>query len=328
MSSAHSSTAAAAAAWLYERKGWLAAGAGVGLAAWQLYTLSDEKHTDVPAAPVLPVGVGAGIGVATAAAAAPSAFASASASLSDPDPSLFPHLFPSASVSGLLLHRRQWLVSNPRAVVFVLHGYAEHSGRYEAVAARLNAAGCSVYSFDHQGHGRSGGDRAHVESFDHYVADALHYIERVQSGFDAPLPCFLLGHSMGGLVATQVMHASYVDAEPKDGDAHAVDAAAAVDAASASASNAATAASADITAAGVPAVPATGGAEVTALQRQWRGRLWPWSGCILSAPALAPNPKDATPMLVAVSRWLSDTFPKMQVNDCGAGVAQRCAAAL
>lgn len=266
-----SSSPSSSALWLSRgRPGlWLAAGAAaVGLAVWRLHKLSQEKHTDCPDAQRLPAGV-------------------AAAATADPDPTLFPQLFPSASVPGLMLHRRQWLVSNPRAIVFVLHGYAEHSGRYEAVAAHLNAAGFSVYSFDHQGHGRSGGDRAHVQSFDHYVIDALHYIRRVQSDFDEPLPCFLLGHSMGGLVATQVMHASYV--EPKG-----------------AAASAAASSSADSTAAAA--------SEPTPLQREWRGRLWPWSGCILSAPALAPNPKDAKPALVAISRWLSDTFPKMQVS--------------
>lgn len=82
------------------------------------------------------------------------------------DPSLFPQYFVS---QGLWLYHRQWIVAKPRAIVFLCHGFAEHSGRYEHVARRLNAEGFSVYSLDHQGHGQSEGDRAYVEKFESYT---------------------------------------------------------------------------------------------------------------------------------------------------------------
>ncbi len=55
-------------------------------------------------------------------------------------------------------------------------------------------------------------------------------------------------------------------------------------------------------------------ATATPLQHSWRGRLWPWSGCVLSAPALSPNPRDATPLLLSAASWLSQTLPKLQVT--------------
>ncbi|HEV7223829.1 MAG TPA: alpha/beta hydrolase [Pirellulales bacterium] len=87
----------------------------------------------------------------------------------------------------------------PRAGVAIVHGYAEHSGRYEEVAGRLLAAGHCVYQFDLRGHGRSEGPRAFVRSFDDYIRDLQTFVERVRPRQAGPL--YLLGHSMGGLIA-------------------------------------------------------------------------------------------------------------------------------
>jgi hypothetical protein len=57
--------------------------------------------------------------------------------------------------------------------VFLVHGLGEHIGRYEHVAAALNDAGYNVFGMDHQGHGRSEGDRGHAERFQHMVDDYL-----------------------------------------------------------------------------------------------------------------------------------------------------------
>lgn len=88
-----------------------------------------------------------------------------------------------------------------RAGVAIVHGYAEHSGRYEEVAGRLLAAGYGVYQFDLRGHGRSEGPRAFVRSFDDYVRDVQAFVEQVRRRHEGPL--FLLGHSMGGLIAAR-----------------------------------------------------------------------------------------------------------------------------
>jgi hypothetical protein len=113
------------------------------------------------------------------------------------DKSLFPSLIASPSVPGVTLFTRCWRVSGtPRALVFLLHGYGEHSGRYESLAACLNSLGVSVYALDHVGHGQSGGDRAYVERLHHYVHDALTFIEGVQKSEEFAKnqpPAFLFG---------------------------------------------------------------------------------------------------------------------------------------
>jgi alpha-beta hydrolase superfamily lysophospholipase len=84
--------------------------------------------------------------------------------------------------------------------VAVVHGINEHGGRYAYVAERLVRDGWLVAALDHRGHGLSGGRRAAVERFDDWVADLDTYLRRVL--VDAPRPLFLLGHSLGGLIAT------------------------------------------------------------------------------------------------------------------------------
>ncbi|EIP88632.1 hydrolase, alpha/beta fold family protein [Burkholderia humptydooensis MSMB43] len=86
----------------------------------------------------------------------------------------------------------------PRATVALVHGLAEHAGRYQALAERLNAAGIEAVAIDLRGHGHSPGERAWAERFDRYLedADAL-----VASAARENTPLFLMGHSMGGAIA-------------------------------------------------------------------------------------------------------------------------------
>lgn len=87
------------------------------------------------------------------------------------------------------------------ASVVLAHGYAEHSGRYEAVGSRLAAAGLATWTTDVRGHGATAGERASVESIEHLVDDVYAALERARRARPG-LPVFVLGHSMGGLVAT------------------------------------------------------------------------------------------------------------------------------
>lgn len=79
----------------------------------------------------------------------------------------------------------------------LVHGIGEHSGRYERVGAHLAARGFDVLAFDNRGFGQSGGKRAHVDSFDHYLDDIEDVLE-IQRGLE--LPTVLIGHSLGGLM--------------------------------------------------------------------------------------------------------------------------------
>lgn len=108
---------------------------------------------------------------------------------------------------GLDLFTQQWVPRDAalRAAVALVHGYAEHSSRYEHVAAYLNAHGIGVYAYDQRGFGRSPGWRAYVASFDRLMDDLDLFLShtrkaiRQEHGEDTPL--FLFGHSMGGAVA-------------------------------------------------------------------------------------------------------------------------------
>lgn len=93
--------------------------------------------------------------------------------------------------------RRRWKAENPHASVLILHGIAEHSGRYEHVGATLAAAGFDAWSFDHQGFGETEGPSGYVESFDTFLDDVEDMMSVARS---AGLPTVLLAHSMGGLI--------------------------------------------------------------------------------------------------------------------------------
>ncbi len=98
------------------------------------------------------------------------------------------------------LHVKQWLPEGtPKAVVVIVHGLAEHSGRYEHVAAFLNAGGYAVVGFDLRGHGRSEGKRIYIDRFREYVDDLKTLIDSLPASMQA-LPLFILGHSMGSTV--------------------------------------------------------------------------------------------------------------------------------
>lgn len=99
------------------------------------------------------------------------------------------------------LFAQAWLPErDPRAVVVVSHGLAEHGGRYPGVAARLVAGEYAVYALDHRGHGRSGGARANIDRFAYLATDLCTFAGRAQREHPGA-PVFLLGHSMGGAIA-------------------------------------------------------------------------------------------------------------------------------
>jgi alpha-beta hydrolase superfamily lysophospholipase len=87
-------------------------------------------------------------------------------------------------------------------VVLLAHGYGEHIGRYEHVAAALVANGAVVYGVDHVGHGRSEGERVLIPDFED-VVDDLHEVDLRAREEHPGLPVVLIGHSMGGLIAAR-----------------------------------------------------------------------------------------------------------------------------
>jgi alpha-beta hydrolase superfamily lysophospholipase len=99
------------------------------------------------------------------------------------------------------LFYREWLVSHPRAILCLVHGLGEHTGRYSHVAMRLNALGISVRAHDLRGHGRSDGKRGALGKSSDLLDDlALVLGDFAQQQGATP---FLLGHSLGGLIAAR-----------------------------------------------------------------------------------------------------------------------------
>jgi len=103
--------------------------------------------------------------------------------------------------AGAKLHLQKWLPEDaPKAVILLVHGYAEHAGRYRYFAEHCVGKGYAVFAIDHWGHGQSDGTPGYVPGFsvfhdgvDQLVADARQ---------DFPeLPLLLVGHSMGGLIS-------------------------------------------------------------------------------------------------------------------------------
>ncbi len=101
--------------------------------------------------------------------------------------------------TGHLLFRRSWLPQTSERIIILVHGYGEHSGRYEHTASDLARAGFEVHAYDQQGHGRSGGTRCHVRRFEQLLDDLEGFVAAVRAE-RPPLPVAVVGHSMGGLV--------------------------------------------------------------------------------------------------------------------------------
>jgi alpha-beta hydrolase superfamily lysophospholipase len=100
--------------------------------------------------------------------------------------------------------RRTWAPPEPERVLVLVHGYAEHSGRYDHVGRWFAARGCAVSGYDHQGHGLSTGPRCHVRRFSDFVDD-LEIAVRMARDENPGVPLFVVGHSMGGLVTASYL---------------------------------------------------------------------------------------------------------------------------
>ena len=101
------------------------------------------------------------------------------------------------------LHHMSWRPDSAvRGVVVLVHGLAEHCGRYGHVVEALLAQGVAVHALDLPGHGRSGGARLAVHRFSDFT-DAVAWLHRRVRREYPEVPVFLLGHSMGGLIVVR-----------------------------------------------------------------------------------------------------------------------------
>lgn len=106
-------------------------------------------------------------------------------------------------LGGTQLFGQRWSPPDgrSRAVLVVLHGLKDHSGRYAELADAAVASGFDVWAYDQRGHGRSAGEREVIDSFDDYLADLDLFLTKVRAAAPGK-PVFLFAHSMGGCVAT------------------------------------------------------------------------------------------------------------------------------
>lgn len=100
------------------------------------------------------------------------------------------------------IYVRRWPNPEARYVALIAHGYGEHVGRYAHVAERLLGDGAAVLGPDHLGHGNSEGERALIERGEDLTSD-LHEVAKLAWREHPELPLVLIGHSMGGLIATR-----------------------------------------------------------------------------------------------------------------------------
>ena len=103
---------------------------------------------------------------------------------------------------------RHWPVTagaQPKGTVLIVHGLGEHIGRYEHVAAHLNAAGWQAAAYDQRGHGQSEGKRGVITQADDLLFDLATVIDHLRAATTGKL--VLLGHSMGGAVVARFVTA-------------------------------------------------------------------------------------------------------------------------
>ena len=106
-----------------------------------------------------------------------------------------------AAADGTPLLVRRWAASDPWAQMLLVHGLAEHSGRYERTGGLLAEAGIDVTAFDLRGHGGSGGLRGDVDDWTDYLDDIAVRLAAVRTEAHAG-PVVLFAHSYGGLICT------------------------------------------------------------------------------------------------------------------------------
>ena len=99
------------------------------------------------------------------------------------------------------IYHQSWLPEDdPKAGLVVVHGLAEHSGRYMNLVNHFVPSAYAVYGIDHVGHGKSDGERVYVERFKDYTETLRQYIGMIRN-WQPGIPLFMIGHSMGGLIA-------------------------------------------------------------------------------------------------------------------------------
>ncbi|MEX2104963.1 MAG: alpha/beta fold hydrolase, partial [Bacilli bacterium] len=101
--------------------------------------------------------------------------------------------------NGVNLYYHGWVPAEPRALMVLIHGAGEHSGRYSHIGEECLLHQIAFIAPDLRGFGQSGGSRGHINRFHEYLDDLQILITLLQSQYPA-VPLFLSGHSLGGLI--------------------------------------------------------------------------------------------------------------------------------
>ncbi|MEX0685749.1 MAG: lysophospholipase [Balneolales bacterium] len=111
------------------------------------------------------------------------------------------------------INAKKWLPKNKiKSCIFLLHGYAEHSGRFADLIQEFTTSGHAVYAMDYEGHGQSEGVRGCAGSFFDLIADTALFFTRAYRDHDDK-KWFILGHGLGGNIAIKLasMFPQYLD---------------------------------------------------------------------------------------------------------------------
>ena len=109
------------------------------------------------------------------------------------------------SADGTSLAYRAWPLAGASVTFAVVHGLGDHGGRYERFAKGMARHGMATYAVDLRGHGKSEGQRGHVDSWSQWVDDAATFVAHVES--EAGGEVVPLGHSFGGALMLSAVRA-------------------------------------------------------------------------------------------------------------------------
>jgi len=121
-----------------------------------------------------------------------------------------------AGGGGLRLFWESTIPEDSKAIVAIVHGYADHSGRFRRTFAALADQGFTTHSFDYRGHGQSEGRRGHCDRWEEYLEDLAAFLARVSEARGGQ-KVFLLGHSHGGLMVARWLETHAAGAALADG---------------------------------------------------------------------------------------------------------------
>ena len=104
--------------------------------------------------------------------------------------------------NGISFYIRGWdpTSNRPKALLTLIHGLGEHTGRYLHVGKTMTDAGYALVGFDLRGHGKSGGARGHFPSLSAIMQDTRQFSKFLVQRYP-DIPHFLYGHSLGGLLS-------------------------------------------------------------------------------------------------------------------------------